>query len=256
MNVNNKRVAITLILSGIGLLSLMFQNMTLVEFSTLNMPEIDESSRRDQARELLGTFYKGSLAEKFEGEQYLNYLIYKKIESSMGPEWGAWAAQITQTLIDECKKRELDPIFVLAIIQTESRFNSRAKGSRGEVGLMQILPRTGEWISKKYKIPWNGDNTLYDPITNIKVGIAYFSYLRSDFESRAHHYVPAYNMGPKNMRKISRTINSIDSTSQPGKGEYTQKVLKNYSQIYQEIANNQRVLIKFAQSQKSDILTR
>jgi len=256
MNVTNKRIAITLILSGFGLLSLMFQNMTLVEFSTLNMPEIDESSRRDQARELLGTFYKGSLAEKLEGEQYLNYLIYKKIESSMGPEWKTWTTQITQTLIDECKKQELDPIFVLAVIQTESRFNSRAKGSHGEIGLMQILPRTAEWISKKYKLPWKGDSSLYDPITNIKVGITYFAYLRLDFESRAHHYVPAYNMGPRNMRKISRTISSIEPTREPGKGEYALKVLKNYSQIYQEIANNQRVLIKFAQTQEKDILTR
>ncbi len=256
MNVTNKRVAITLILAGFGLLSLMFQNMTLVEFSTLNMPEIDEGSRQDQARELLGVFYKGSMAEKMEGEQYLNYLIYKKIESSMGPEWKTWATQITQSLIDECKKQELDPIFVLAIIQTESKFNSRAKGSHGEIGLMQILPRTAEWISKKYKLPWKGNSSLYDPIINIKVGITYFAYLREDFESRAHHYVPAYNMGPKNLRKISRGISNVEPGSSPQKTEYSLKVMKNYSQIYQEIANNQKELLKFAQRQDGDILRR
>ncbi len=225
----NKRSALFItFLSGIAMVAL-FQNMTPVEFATFNMPQIDEKARQDQAQELLGSYYQGSLAQRLEGQKDLNYLVYKKLESSLAKEWKSWAPQITTELIKESKKRDLDPIFVLAIIQTESQFNTYAKGTSGEIGLMQILPPTGQWIAKKYKIRWNGENSLYDPITNIKLGIAYFAHLRTQFESRAHHYVPAYNMGPKNLRKVARDISSVGADDRVLlSGIYGSKVMKNY----------------------------
>jgi soluble lytic murein transglycosylase len=205
----NKSSALLSIIIGGVFLGTFYQNMSPVEFATLNMPPIDEAARRDQARELLGSFYGGSFAQSFEGQKNLNYLVYKKLESSLSQEWKSWLPQMTSELIEECQKRDMDPIFVLAIIQTESQFNTYAKGTSGELGLMQILPQTAEWIAKKYGLPWRGKNSLYDPITNIKVGITYFAHLRSQFESRAHHYVPAYNMGPKNLRRIARSISNV-----------------------------------------------
>jgi soluble lytic murein transglycosylase len=252
----NKRIAVASVLTVCALLVVFFQNMTLVEFSELNIPEIDEDSRQDQARELLGVFYDGSVPQKLEGEQYLNYLVFKKIETSMNAEWKKKVPEITETLINESKNHELDPIFVLAVIQTESQFNTKAKGDAGEIGLMQILPQTGKWIAKKFKIPWKGEKSLYDPVTNIRIGIAYFSYLRSDFESRAYHYLPAYNMGPKNMRRVSRTIGSVNKKGKVIKRDYAVRVMKNYQDIYKQIASEQRELIQFAQSQDSNNLTR
>src|SRR5437868_12935857 len=63
MKVKNKNVALGSVIVTCGFLIVMFQNMTLVEFTTLNMPEIDEGSRQDQARELLGAFYNGSVVQ-------------------------------------------------------------------------------------------------------------------------------------------------------------------------------------------------
>lgn len=224
-----------------------FQNMTPVEFSTLNMPPIDENARRDQAQELLGSYYNGSVAQSLEGQKDLNYLVYKKLETSLSREWKKWLPQITNELISESKKRDMDPIFVLAIIQTESQFNTYAKGTSGEIGLMQILPQTGEWISKKYNIPMTTSNALYDPITNIKIGIAYFALLRSQFESRAHHYVPAYNMGPKNLRKVARDIaNEGADEKDLLNGAYGSKVMKNYRMIYQQLVERRALMPKVA----------
>lgn len=224
-----------------------FQNMTPVEFSTLNMPPIDENARRDQAQELLGSYYNGSVAQSLEGQKDLNYLVFKKLETSLSREWKKWLPQITNELISESKKRDMDPIFVLAIIQTESQFNTYAKGTSGEIGLMQILPQTGEWISKKYNIPMTTTNALYDPITNIKIGIAYFALLRSQFESRAHHYVPAYNMGPKNLRKVARDIaNEGADEKDLLNGAYGSKVMKNYRLIYQQLVERRALMPKVA----------
>ncbi|WP_413289159.1 lytic transglycosylase domain-containing protein [Bdellovibrio sp. HCB337] len=256
MTTMKKRIGLFFILAGWGVLLLLFQNMTLVEFSTLNLPVVDEDARQDQARELLGGLYKGSFAQKFEGEQYLNYLVYKKIEGSMSAEWKRYIPEITQTLISESQKYELDPIFVLAVIQTESNFNTRAKGTSGEIGLMQILPKTGEWIAKKYKMPWNGDNSLYDPLTNIRIGVVYFAHLRNEFESRAYQYLPAYNMGPSNMRKVTRTIGSVSPDGKVMKREYAMRVMKNYTNIYEQMMVKQRELIRYAQTEDGVKLSR
>jgi len=246
MFANKRSALLTAIIGGVFLGSL-YQNMTPVEFATLNMPPIDEGARRDQARELLGSYYGGSYAARLEGHKDLNYLIYKKLEGSLSKEWKTWIPQITEELIKECQNSDMDPIFVLAIIQTESQFNTYAKGTSGEIGLMQILPQTAEWLAKKYSLPWRGPNTLYDPIANIKFGITYFAHLRSKFESRAHHYVPAYNMGPKNLRRVARNIASIGEDERTLlNGNYGSKVMKNYQMIYEQMIERKEGQLKLA----------
>jgi soluble lytic murein transglycosylase len=234
MKYSGKVRAITFGLGGL-VLFLMFQNMSFVEFGSLQISNVDEGSRQEQARELLGASYRRSFARRLEGEQNLNYLIFQEIEKGMGSQWKDKVPELTQAIISESRELEFDPVFILAVIQTESQFNPNARGSAGEIGLMQILPPTAEWIAKKYKVPWNGDQTLFNPVTNIRIGIRYFDYLRSEFERMAYHYLPAYNMGPKNMRRVTRQIGDSDSDGRILKRDYAMRVMKNYSEIYEEM---------------------
>ncbi len=246
-----KKQVVGLLVLGAGLI-MMFQNMTLIEFSLRDVPAVDEGARRDQARELLGSYYTESPARKVEGERYLNYLIFKEIEKSLGLQWKHRALELTQTLIAESRKMEFDPIFILAVIRTESQFNPNAKGSAGELGLMQILPPTGEWIAKKYRFEWQGDRTLYDPVTNIQIGIRYFDYLRSQFDGTAYNYLPAYNMGPKNVRRVNREIASVDANGVPVPRIYAAKVMKNYHALYEQLIQEQNRLVQYARATESD----
>lgn len=68
----NKRSALFAVIVGGVLLGAFYQNMTPVEFATLNMPPINESARRDQARELLGSYYGGSVAARVGGHKDFN----------------------------------------------------------------------------------------------------------------------------------------------------------------------------------------
>jgi Soluble lytic murein transglycosylase and related regulatory proteins (some contain LysM/invasin domains) len=251
MMITNKTWALLFILGAGSISGVLYQNMTPVEFSALNIPQIDEKSRRDQAKELLGTYYTGSPIQSLDGHRDLNYLVYKKLENSLSSEWKGWLPQITKELIKECQRQDMDPIFVMAIIQTESQWNTYAKGTSGEIGLMQILPQTATWIAKKYRLEYRGESSLYDPITNLKIGITYFAHLRSQFESRAHHYVPAYNMGPTNLRRVARSFASIGTDERDLLyGEYGSKVMRNYRLIYNQLLNKD-ALVRFAQKTES-----
>ncbi|MDI7863775.1 lytic transglycosylase domain-containing protein [Rhizobiaceae bacterium n13] len=57
-----------------------------------------------------------------------------------------------------------------AVVRIESNFNPKARGSAGEIGLMQIKPATARMMG--YSGSAKG---LYDPETNIKYGMKYLA---------------------------------------------------------------------------------
>lgn len=87
----------------------------------------------------------------------------------------------------------VDRALVYAIIKTESDFDSKAVSSAGAMGLMQIMPRTGEALAKMLGEEFNQE-MLYDPETNIRYGTYYLKYLFEKFES-IDIVICAYNAG-------------------------------------------------------------
>lgn len=139
------------------------------------------------------------------------------------------ADRLARAIINASTKYNYDPIFLLAIIKTESRFNPNAIGTAGEIGLMQIKPSTAEWIAKKKKFPWVNKEELFNPEYNIHLGALYFKYLKKSMNSKASDYIAAYNMGPANLRRLP-----ADYAKAPA---YFERVIKNYISIYQSFEN-------------------
>lgn len=111
---------------------------------------------------------------------------------------------LTMDLFTLCQKYDFTVSSVLSVISTESGFNQNAISPVGAVGLMQIMPRTAGYIAKKGQIDsYHSARDLYDPRTNITIGIAYLSQLRSRFV-QSHRYLAAYNMGPAKYNRFAR----------------------------------------------------
>jgi soluble lytic murein transglycosylase len=217
-----------MIFVALSLSMVAFQNAAFKDFSKMTLQEVDETSRQLHAKELLGKYYKKSAAFSAENLPYFNIHIFNRIEEGLPKAFKKKAPQVAQMILTEAEKHDFDPAFVLALIQTESGFNPLAIGSVGEIGLMQIRPQTAEWIAKKEKIKWLGPQMLKDPAQNVRLGIAYLSFLRDLFENKAYKYLSAYNVGPGKLRKLigQDTLPKIYST----------KVMKYYEEFYQRIA--------------------
>lgn len=63
---------------------------------------------------------------------------------------------------------------VRALIFKESRFDPRARGRKGEIGLMQLLPSgaVADW-ARIHKVAEPGEDELFDPVLNLEIGCWY-----------------------------------------------------------------------------------
>jgi len=90
---------------------------------------------------------------------------------------------------------ELAPAFVASVIRAESRFRPSVVSSAGAIGLMQILPSTGQWIADQIGLDSFETNALYEPAVNIRFGCWYLRYLLDRFKNQTPALM-AYNAGP------------------------------------------------------------
>lgn len=185
------------------------------------------------ARELLGKAYAGSLPEKSASLSSVAQFVEGTFKDKFDSRWKKHVTKTTATLLAESDKKGFDPLFVLAVIQTESQFNPVIVGGHGEIGLMQIKPDTAKWISQKEGLKWRGAKSLKDPATNVRIGIAYLSFLRKNFAGTVPHYVAAYNMGPANVRRLTA------QSKEPR--EYPTKVMSNYQLLYSQLLRTEYI---------------
>ena len=69
------------------------------------------------------------------------------------------------------------------------------------MGLMQIMPETGEWIAGKIGIEDFNAEMLEDPEVNIEMGVWYLDYLAERFDGETDTVIAAYNAGHGNVEK-------------------------------------------------------
>ena len=103
--------------------------------------------------------------------------------------------QVAATIVRDANIHGIDPNLVMAVIHIESRGNAYALSPVGAIGMMQIMPPTGEELAAQLDIPWRGSQTLFDPLLNVRLGIAYLEQLESRYRSMPTA-LAAYNWGP------------------------------------------------------------
>lgn len=117
--------------------------------------------------------------------------------------------------------RLIADLLVESIIQIESAGDPRKIGSRGERGLMQIMPQTWHEVTMRHfgrRIPFS---RAFDPETNRRVGAAYLSDLqaflakhRSQWKSDERALLLAcYNAGPERVRRAGFDVRRLPAST-------------------------------------------
>lgn len=99
------------------------------------------------------------------------------------------------------EENEIDPMLVYAVIKNESKFNPFARSHRGACGLMQITPKTGEYIAKLLKEEGYNESHLLIPEISIRYGCFYIAKLSKNYGGDIATTLAAYNAGEGNVKK-------------------------------------------------------
>ena len=94
-----------------------------------------------------------------------------------------------------------------ALVRQESRFQPDIQSVVGAVGLMQVMPETGEWISGQIG---QDSYSLSKPADNVKFGTWYLDFSHSTYNDNSLYAVASYNAGPG---AVSRWIDEKDFSS-------------------------------------------
>jgi soluble lytic murein transglycosylase-like protein len=86
----------------------------------------------------------------------------------------------------------IDPDLVMALIAVESGFNVTAVSPKNAQGLMQLIPGTAERFGVK---------NVYNPLQNLKGGLAYLRWLMAYFEGDVALVLAAYNSGEETVER-------------------------------------------------------
>ena len=132
--------------------------------------------------------------------------------------------KLASVIVEESRSYGLDPLLVLAVIQTESTFNNWARSNKGALGLMQLLPPTAKHVAGELSIGWDGAKMLFEPEVNVRMGIHYYSYLLKRFREDERVALAAYNRGPTALSRRLRHGKSIPQ-------RYINKVITNYERL-------------------------
>ncbi len=104
----------------------------------------------------------------------------------------------------------LDPLLILSIMREESHFRPSVVSPAGAIGLMQIMPRTGNLIAKNNGMENFDEYMLEIPDINIKLGSWYLKQLIIKFNNQLPFSVAAYNAGPDAVDRWLKKNKNVD----------------------------------------------
>ncbi|HTO06618.1 MAG TPA: lytic transglycosylase domain-containing protein [Myxococcota bacterium] len=100
-----------------------------------------------------------------------------------------------QAIVRESKRNRIDVRLVLAVMNTESGYYNFARSPVGALGLMQIMPATGEMLADEAGVDWSGPDDLFAPELNVRLGTRYLAILHARYGTW-QKALAAYNWGP------------------------------------------------------------
>jgi soluble lytic murein transglycosylase-like protein len=103
-----------------------------------------------------------------------------------------------QDIVDAAAKAHgVDPTLINAVIWVESKFDRRARGRGGSLGLMQLMPKTAAGLAKQL----GRKRDSYDPDFNIHAGTLLLAQLLARFDGDVTLALAGYNRGSGTVAK-------------------------------------------------------
>jgi soluble lytic murein transglycosylase len=113
-------------------------------------------------------------------------------------------------IIEEARRRELDPLLFYALVRQESLFEPSITSAADARGLAQVIPATGDWIALQLGLTdWEAED-LWLAYVGVPFGAYYLKVQLDTFDGQLIPALAAYNAGPGNIHKWLEATPDID----------------------------------------------
>ena len=153
--------------------------------------------------------------------------------------------QYQEELLAASEEFGIDPCMLAALVYVESSYQADAVSNVGAIGLMQIMPETGEWLSGKIELEEEySTELLYDPATNLRLGCWYVRFLYDRYDGQWQEALTAYIAGQGQVDKwlkdpeLSKDGKTLDVIPGQDVKEYAAKVMRiheSYKEAYPDV---------------------
>ena len=109
-------------------------------------------------------------------------------------------SRLSLAIAAESRRAGLPAELVLGVILVESAGYNFAVSEVGAMGLMQLMPSTAEAVARQIGLLWEGPATLFDPVSNVRLGVFYLQGLIERYGNWTTA-LAAYNWGPTRIAK-------------------------------------------------------
>jgi soluble lytic murein transglycosylase len=204
---------------------------------------LEKSGRRQEANAVFASipatvlsYYSGLAADKLSNADSRVKRI-SQVSPSVAKDF---PAVFRNEILRHTKKHKIDPRFVLAIMKQESSFRANAKSPSAARGLLQLVYDTAIKYKHKAGYPNLQADDLYNPNTNIAIGVEYIAALRDEFGGLYEAIAASYNGGEDNAARWlnrSRPKDPAIFSAEIGFAEtknYVFKVMNNY-RVYRDL---------------------
>lgn len=124
------------------------------------------------------------------------------------------STELASKIHDVALAEGIDPDLGFRLVRVESRFNARARGPMGALGLAQLMPGTARALDRSLRT----EAQILEPATNLRLGFGYLRRMIERYDGDVRLALLAYNRGP----------NAVDRALRAGRDPengYSRKVL-------------------------------
>jgi len=108
-------------------------------------------------------------------------------------------------------KASISPTWAYGVARSESLFMRDIRSKAGAIGLMQLMPATGNAVARQIRLPFSGLATLTNPASNIRLGTTYLGQMAERYSGNRVLATAAYNAGPHRVDRWLPDSGTIDA---------------------------------------------
>ena len=224
---------------GKALMGLGFREDASIELSMAEARCTDKVTLLEIARLMtrIGAYNK---AQRLVVNRFQKFLIDDAGQPDAEMWTFAFPAGFSEDVRINADKNSLNPFLIHAIIKEESSYRTDVVSRAGAVGLMQLMPSTGNNISRETGFKDYSTPSLYRSEVNISLGSSYLKKLVEVSKGKIPLAIASYNAGPNAVSSwVSRYGTEemdefIEKIPYPETRNYVKKVLRSYD-VYERL---------------------